>query len=284
TILEYASSAPQVLSGQISGVGVLTKSGTGSLTLTGTNTYTGATTISSGALTVGEAGQLGSGNYVARIINSGAFTYASTATQTLSGVISGTGAMTQGGTGTLILSGANTYTGVTTISNGTLQVNGSTTGTVTIVKTGAILGGSGTVFGEVTVESGGHLAPGSNSAGTLTLSGTGMCLILTNNAVLDWEIGGGVSPINDTVNLTGIGSTIGFGTNATLNLARAPGVTGCSTAPIVMFQYNGNDPILPLWTINYGDTGCSRGIVVIDTDNKRVLLMLLPQGTTIIVR
>jgi fibronectin-binding autotransporter adhesin len=53
------------------------------------------------------------------------------------------------GEGTLILATNNTYTGVTTVSNGTLLVNGSVTSAVT-VATGGTLGGTGTVVGSVT--------------------------------------------------------------------------------------------------------------------------------------
>ena len=49
TILNYASSAAQTLSGIISGTGNLQVTGTGALTLSGVNTYTTSTTISSGA-------------------------------------------------------------------------------------------------------------------------------------------------------------------------------------------------------------------------------------------
>ncbi|MFT8587074.1 autotransporter domain-containing protein, partial [Acetobacter papayae] len=49
----------------------------------------------------------------------------------LSGVIDGTGSLTQAGTGTTVLSADNTYTGATTITQGTLQLgNGGTTGSV----------------------------------------------------------------------------------------------------------------------------------------------------------
>jgi autotransporter-associated beta strand protein len=59
----------------------------------------------------------------------------------------------------LVLGGTNTYMGTTTVSGGTLLVDGSIASSATDVKSGATLGGTGTT-GAVTVESGGTLAPG----------------------------------------------------------------------------------------------------------------------------
>src|SRR5205823_2474894 len=55
------------------------------------------------------------------------FQYSSSAAQTLSGIISGAGALTKdtSSSSTLTLSGVNTYTGATTISAGTLQIDGA---------------------------------------------------------------------------------------------------------------------------------------------------------------
>jgi autotransporter-associated beta strand protein len=80
------------------------------------------------------------------------------------------GGLTKIGSGITTLGGANTYTGLTIVSNGTLNVNGSIAGAVT-VKAGATLGGTGSIAGVVTVESGGALGAGT-SIGTLTLGGS----------------------------------------------------------------------------------------------------------------
>jgi autotransporter-associated beta strand protein len=128
-----------IISGVVSGTAGLRVYNSGTLVLSGLNTYSGTTTIDSPAIvTVGSAGQLGSGAYSGSIVNNGTFNFNSTAAQTLSGVISGSGPVKVGGGGTLTLSGANTYTGGTTVSGGsTLGVTadsglGGSTGGLTL--------------------------------------------------------------------------------------------------------------------------------------------------------
>jgi fibronectin-binding autotransporter adhesin len=82
---------------------------------------------------------------------------------TFDGVISGTGVLTKAGNGSLILTGNNLYTGTTTVSNGTLLVQGNLTGSVTVAS--GTLGGNGTVGGSVAVN--GTIAPGTNGVGNL---------------------------------------------------------------------------------------------------------------------
>ena len=111
----------------------LFKTGAGTLTLSNAaSDYDCDTTISAGTLALGGAGQLRGGNYGYNITNNAALVYGSSATQTLSGAISGSGTVTQS-SGTLTLSGSNTYSGATTVNGGYLAFDsvaavGSTSG------------------------------------------------------------------------------------------------------------------------------------------------------------
>jgi len=159
----FLNTTASTLTGEISGSGVLIKTGSGTLTLSGTNTHsstvimggvlsiakesslpgwnlTGLYAVSNGAaLAVGNAVTasnigtiLGTGNFAA----GAGFGFDTTAgNRTYDNVISnaanGSLALVKVGANTLILSGNNTYSGATTISAGTLQVgDGGTTGTL----------------------------------------------------------------------------------------------------------------------------------------------------------
>jgi autotransporter-associated beta strand protein len=119
----------------------LAKGGAGTWTLSGNNGYAGNTTVSNGTLVVGGAGTLGGGLYTGNIINKGTFNFASSSSQSLFGVISGTGSLIQSGTNVLTLYGINTYTGNTTVSAGTLAVEQASlaTNSTVSISNGAVL-------------------------------------------------------------------------------------------------------------------------------------------------
>jgi autotransporter-associated beta strand protein len=120
----------------------------------------GTGTISFGSLT--GASQINGVNAGTKTISAGALGL----TDTYSGaIINGTGAtiaFTKTGAGTMTLSGANTYTGVTTLSAGTLKADKADAGGVGTAATSGALGAGGS---NITF-TGGTLQYTSNSAGT----------------------------------------------------------------------------------------------------------------------
>ena len=191
--------------------GGLVKCGAGILTLGSSDTFTGNTLITAGTLALGSSlaiqnstldtggsGALSFGDLNAATI--GGLTGAGTITllnstfgpvalsvgnnyraTTYSGRLANSGSLVKIGSGTLSLTGSNTYTGPTSINQGSLVVNGSLVSPVT-VNSGGLLGGTGTLS-SVTVGPSGSIAPG-NPLGTLTLSGG---LVLESGAVMDYE-------------------------------------------------------------------------------------------------
>lgn len=143
------------LSGSTGG-GTIQNSGTGALVVT--NGITGVT--SSGARTLTLRGANTDNNTIGAITNGTATTLA----------------VTKNDAGKWILSGANSYNGATSVTAGTLLVNGdnsAATGAVSVAS-GATLGGGGTIGGATTAAAGSFLSAGSagGAAGTLAFNGT----------------------------------------------------------------------------------------------------------------
>jgi fibronectin-binding autotransporter adhesin len=123
------------------------------------------------------------------------------------------GGFTKSGAGTLTTAVTNTYSGATTVSDGTYRFNGlHTTGGAYAVASGATLAGTGTIGSAVNVSSGGHLAPG-GSVGTLTVGDLSL-----DTSILDFELdasgadrvnAGALTPAGvSTFNLTDIGGAV----------------------------------------------------------------------------
>jgi len=134
-----------------------------------------------------------------------------------SGAIENNGAvqarLTKVGSGSLTLNGTSTYTGATTVSAGSLFVNGSLGATAVAVDAGTF-GGTGTVGGNVTVNAA-NFAAGA-SPGSLEIAGN---LGLTASSTTTIELGGTAFTLNgteeyDRTKLTGAASalTLGGGT------------------------------------------------------------------------
>ena len=182
--LIFEADGQQVVN-DISGSGALSLTSSNStVTLTGALSYTGNTFTGNGGNT---------------------YIFASAKNSTLTGIIGTTAggttndSVTQAGTGILTLSGANNYTGTTTVSAGTLLINGNTsaaTGAVNV--TGGSLGGTGTIGGAVTLSSGARLSAGTvGGVGTLTLNNTAT---FNAGSILQVDLAGGAA---DRLQITG---------------------------------------------------------------------------------
>jgi autotransporter-associated beta strand protein len=114
------------------------------------------------------------------------------ADQTGSGGAAGnSGSILKVGAGILTLSGENTYTGTTTVSAGTLNLNnisGSATGTSSvIIASSATLSGVGIATGPVALRDGGSIIPAQDSRlalGSLTWDGGGTVSVAIGNTSL----------------------------------------------------------------------------------------------------
>jgi fibronectin-binding autotransporter adhesin len=157
------------------------KGGAGTQVLTGGTTqvsYSGGTTVSGGVLEFAGANSVA--NNSAITLGGGTVRFSGGGTR--SNTIAGSGNLEKTGANTLTLTGSNTYTGATTVSDGTLIVNGSTAGGVLTVSSNATLGGSGIIGGATTI-SGNH-SPG-NSAGIQTFSSN---LTYSGSPTVQWEL------------------------------------------------------------------------------------------------
>ncbi|HEX9048852.1 MAG TPA: autotransporter-associated beta strand repeat-containing protein, partial [Verrucomicrobiae bacterium] len=147
------SANPLTVSSMISGgTSALTIGGTGSTILTSTNnSYSGGTVVSSGTLQLGD-GVANNGTVSGNINNNSALVFANPAALTFGGELSGLGTVNKSGNGTLTLNNtANTFSGATTISQGTLAVvtPGSATGVVnadTFGSTAVTINSGSTLF------------------------------------------------------------------------------------------------------------------------------------------
>ncbi len=221
----------------IVGSGALTKTGTGLLVTEGNNNaHTGALNLNAGGLfarhgtgigdtsAVTLAGtslfiELGVTETIGSLAGSGGVqirdgmtlvTGGNGASTAFIGNLSeagGAAKLTKTGSGVFTVTGNTTYTGLTTVNQGTMRLNGVMSDSL-LVAAGATFGGSATVTGAVT--NNGHIAPG-NSPGTQTYLGNYTAGV---GAIFDMEVifNSAGAPVNGTthdfVNMTNAGAAI----------------------------------------------------------------------------
>jgi len=191
-------------------------------TFAGTNAVYSFGAQSGGQIT-GGTGNLVFSNTTAASLGTAARTFAVTNNTEFNGGITGSGSISKTLGGTLNLKGASMYSGGTTVSAGTLQVNnttGSGTGTGALaVSAGAILGGNGIISGVTTIS--GSLRPG-NSIDTLTVGNDVIWNASVGNSWV-FELGTAASSLalanttpglSDLLNITGATSDFLKGTGS----------------------------------------------------------------------
>lgn len=285
TLAASLSSATSLtLSGVVSGVGGIVKSGAGTLDLTGSNTFSGPVNIVGGVLGFANRFSLGTGDIT---LNGGTLRYnTGNATDVSSRVIniglngatfdtngnsvtldnpignSGVGSFTKAGLGTLTLAGANTYTGQTIVTGGSLVF--STNANLGAEATGAGLTVNGGVISpsaSVALDNvGANARPvtiGANGAGfnvatglTLTLPGAASGAgAITKTGAGDLVLSGGNSGLTGAV-------TIAAG-NVRLGNNTANGQTGLGSGAITF----GDGAHLYLNGYQTVDAGTSFGVL-----------------------
>lgn len=273
--LSVGDSSSSTYAGAISGSGGLTKKGSGTLTLNGNNTYTGPTTILEGTLEGNTSSLTGD------ISNGGALVFNQTNAGTYSGTISGSGGLTKKGTGTLTLSGNSTYTGPTTILEGTLQGNTSNlkgnisnSGTVVFDQVS-----EGTYPGAIS-GSGGLTKKG---GGTLTLAGNSTYTGPTT--VLEGTLQGNTSSLRGNISNSG---TVAFNqTSAGTYPGIISGSGGLTKNGSETLTLSGNNTYTGPTTINGGtvklgaQNGLPPGGIVTLSDKERSVLDLNNFSTSI---
>jgi len=209
------------------------------------------------------------------------------------GVLTWDGWFTKLGNGTLVISGDYSCGGVTTVSAGTLILNGATYNADSpnraqdnyIVAAGAKLGGTGTIWlasgksvtlnagtGTGAANWGGTLTPG-KSPGLLTINGN---LDVNNFAAYLFEPGA-TPATSDSVTVTG---ALSFLSNPTVIVKLARMMGDPNGQSWTLFTY-GSTTGTPTWLVDTSGTGWVGGSVAPGVGNTFVLSGLIPEPASL---
>jgi len=214
--------------GNLTGAGKFTKEGVGTLTLSGANTISGQSNLDAGIL----KGTFSSIPLNLATAMSTEVMFDQSTSGSYAGAISGSAAVTKTGTGTLTLSGANSYTGVTTVTGGTLSGTPASLPNLasSMIMNDATLilqgGGTGAYLGVIS----GTGSLTKSGGGTLTLSNahtfSGPTSVAGGRLDVNGSLGAGAVDVSSGAVLGGTGS---IGGPVTLNGTVAPGSALTST-------------------------------------------------------
>jgi autotransporter-associated beta strand protein len=202
------------------------------------------------------------------VTNNGTLAFNRVESLTYAGAIRGPGTVEKQAAGSVTLTGTNDYTGSTTVSEGTLLINGSL-GSTAVTVSNATLGGNGLIQGPVIIQTGGRLAPGT-SIGTLTISNT---LSLSGVAVMELNATAGT---NDFVR--GL-STVNYGGRLTLTF---PAGTITATNTFRLFSANSYSGVFAAFTPSSPGPGLAWNTNTLATDGTlRVAFVVSTTPVTI---
>ncbi len=243
-----AAKNDQIFSGNIQDNISLVKTGVQKFKLAGVYTYTGTTTVTQGALEM-----TGSMPNTYNILDNATLTFNFASDYLYAGVISGIGEFIKKDANLTTISSAQTYTGLTTIMQGSLKVTGSIASSRGIVNNGTLLYQQG--FNETSsqiISGSGSVVQ--NGSQTLTLSSNhtyqGDTTVNSGTLVLSGANSGAGALIVNGGTLTVLGSNsnaraVNIASGATLGVAFYAGVMGIN-APVqndgtlnFMMQING---------------------------------------------
>ena len=262
-----ANSFDLVISGALTGLGGITKSGSSTyLALTGANSYSGATVINSGYLFTGAANTLSAasavtinspgvldlhpvstqsgvntGSYdqvIGSLAGNGQITLGSATlsvgndgtSTTYSGAAFGTGGITKIGAGTLTLTGSSGYTSATVIKAGVLQLGDGTTSGFINNSSGVSGLAAGTLAFNYVGPNGVTFAVPISGAISVTTSGAGFAFLLANNSYSgSTTINGGSGIVVGNNTVTGSLGTGSVLNNGKLFFERSNAITAANT-------------------------------------------------------
>lgn len=210
-----ATSGTLTLASAVSGGFGLTKAGAGTVVLNAANTYTGTTAVSGGVLRYGVNDALAAGAVTidsgatldvgtfsdsvgtvtltsGNIIGTGTLTSTGSfavSAGTISAPLAGAVGLTKTGTGTVALNASNTYTGLTTVSDGVLRLGANqTSATSSVTVTSGTLDLNGYTMNLQSVAAQKGLLLGGGAAGTRAYvsTGSGTMVIQSGTGVFPW--------------------------------------------------------------------------------------------------
>jgi len=280
--LGMGSVSSYIMMGQNGGLGTLSYVGSSTSSNRTLRIYNDSAGNSGGTISVANAGQtltlsgsLGfhfGGTYTSRLFLAGAGNGV-----LQSSVMATPMSLTKSGTGTWTISGSNLYSGTTTVTAGTLLINGNNggaTGAVTVTGAGAILGGSGTIGGATTLAANTKLSAGASSGttGTLTFAnGLDLSVASNNSSAYLFDLGAVGS--SDKITLTS--GTLSIGTLDAADFSFTA-KAGFGTGTYVLFDAaSAISGSIGAASVSFG--GGITGTLSMDNINNDILLTVVPE-------